>query len=331
MQLEYSNFLTIIDSFKRINIDQTKACSNDEYSFITHAHSDHICNTTQKTFATKETIDLLNGRIKNSKHNFSILEYNKKIKITDKLEVTALNAGHILGSAMFHFETDSKSLLYTGDFNTSSSLLLKGAKAINSDILVIESTFGRKEFSFDLRSKVYSNLLESILNDISNNKFIILSGYPLGKNQELIYFVNKYLNIVPLVDRETYKYSEIYNDNACALKYKLLDHNIYSSNILIMPISLINRDLLNSLRLQTGKAIESYIMTGWNFARASKLVNISDHCDYNSLLDFVNEVNPKIVYTMHGFSDNLAKSIESKLGITSKSIQDISQRTLLDF
>jgi Cft2 family RNA processing exonuclease len=325
MQLSYSNFLTIKDGSNKYNIDQTKASDNNENLFITHAHSDHLCNTFQKSYATKETISLLNGRIKNAKHKFVELEYNKKLKLTNDLSVTPLNAGHILGSAMFYFENQNTSLLYTGDFNSGSSLLLKSAKPVNADILFIESTFGRKEFSFNLRSTIYSNLADKINNDISKNKFIIIGGYSLGKNQEIIAFLNQYLNIVPLVDQETYKYSSIYNKYNKNLKFNLLDYNIYASNVLVMPISLVNRNMLNSLRLQTGKIIESYVMTGWNYARASNLINISDHCDYENLLDFVNQVNPKKVYTMHGFSKEFAKSINYELGIDAKPITDLNK------
>ncbi len=323
MQLEYSNFLSIDDTSRKLHIDQTKIHPNHIYSLVTHAHSDHVCNTPQTTYTTKETIDLLNGRIEKNKFNFKELKYNKPIMITDNISLTTLNAGHILGSSMFYFENKQESVLYTGDFNSKPSLLLKSAKPINADILILETTFGRPEFKFKERSLVYSELAEKISKDIKQNRFVILGGYSLGKNQELIAFVNQYLNETPLVDKETYKCSEIYNQNTHKLSFKLLDHNIYSSNILIMPISLVNRNMLNSLRLQLGRIVSSYVMSGWNFTRGSNLINISDHCDYNSLLDFVNEVNPKKVYTMHGFSKDFAKSIQDKLGVSAKPIDSI--------
>jgi len=325
MQFSFTNFLEIEKDSKKINIDQTRICNLDSFSFITHAHSDHVCNTPQKTFATKETIELLNLSIKNNKFDFIELEYNKKIKVTDNLTLETLNAGHILGSSMFHFQDlqSGKDILYTGDFNKHSTLLLKGAKPITADILFLETTFGKPEFTFKNRNLIYSTLAGKIKKELLENKLIILAGYSLGKNQEIISFVNDFLDTIPLVDKKTYDFSKIYNRNAHNLKFELLDHNFSFSNILILPISLINRDLLNSLRLQSGKNISSYVMTGWNYSRSSNLINISDHCDYNSLLDFVDEVNPKIVYTMHGFSKSFAKSITTKLGINAYPINTL--------
>ncbi len=328
MKLEYFSFLSILKDDLKINLDQTKVCPIDQYSFITHAHSDHVCNTSQKTFATKETIDLLNGRLFKNKFDFQEIKFNEKIKLKENFYVTALNAGHILGSSMFLFEDEKESLLYTGDFNTKTSLLLKGAKPVNADILVIDSTFGRPDFSFKERSLVYDDLYKRIKQDIKDNKFIILAGYSLGKNQEIISFLNQYLNITPLVDKETYKYSQVYNNNDCNLKYILLDHNIYSSNVLVMPLSLVNQNLLNSLSHQLNKKISSYVLTGWKFSRGSSLIHVSDHCDFESLLDFVGSVNPKKVYTIHGFTKEFAQQIELRLGISAKCVSSLNTSLL---
>jgi len=329
MKLEYSSFFSIIKDNLKINIDQTKTCSLQQPLFLTHAHTDHVCNTSQKTFATKETIDLLDGRYNNNKFNFQELEYNKKISLTDTLKVTALNAGHILGSSMFLFEDENKSLLYTGDFNYKPSLLLKGAKPINADILVIDSTFGREEFSFPERSTVYDDLYKKIKQDLFENKFVILAGYSLGKNQEIVSFLNEYLKVIPLVDKETHRYCQVYNKHGNNLESILLDHNIYSSNVLVMPLSLMNRNLVKSLEQQIYKKISSYVLTGWKFSRGANLVPVSDHCDFSSLLDFINQVNPKKVYTIHGFTKEFAKQIDYKLGIDAECVSSLNG-SLLD-
>lgn len=320
MHLSYKNHFSIIKDNLKINIDQTKSENIDELLFLTHAHTDHVINTFQKTFASKETIALLDGRFQNNKFNFQEIKYDEQISLTDNLKVTALNAGHILGSSMFLFEDEKNSLLYTGDFNTKTSLLLKGAKPVNADILVIDSTFGREEFFFKERSFLYDDLYQKIKKDLSENKFIILAGYSLGKNQEIISFLNKYLKIIPLVDKDTYKYSQVYNSFSNNLEFTLLDHNISSSNVLVMPISLISHNFLRSLEHQIYKKISSYVLTGWKYSRGANLINISDHCDFNSLLDFIDKVNPKQVYTIHGFTEDFAESIKAKLGINAKSI-----------
>jgi len=334
MQLNYTNFLSITHNLNKIHIDQSKAHKEDIDSFITHSHSDHVVNSKQRTFATKETMALINQRCKKTSFDFSEINYNKKIKINDNLVVTPLNAGHILGSTMFFIEDflEGKTILYTGDFNSVDSLVLDAAKPIRADILITESTFGKPGFEFGSRTDVCSNFSEAIKRDLDKGYFIILGGYTLGKNQELIYLVNKYLGQCPLVDKETYNYSMIYEDNAIFLgQYNLLDHNLLDHNILILPMNLISRNLINSLSHQLGKNVSSYLATGWNYNRGSKVFHLSDHPDYSSLLEFAREVNPKEVYTMHGFSKELASGIAQKLKVPARPIELLSQKGILDY
>jgi len=338
MQLHYNNFLSITDKNKKIHIDQSKSHEDEIDSFITHSHSDHLTSTTQNTFASKETISLIKdvqNKIRNgSITNFTEINYNKKIKVNDTITITPLNAGHILGSTMFFIEDEGtgKTILYTGDFNNSDSLFLKGAEPIKADILIMESTFGKPGFSFGNRDEIYTSFSQSIKKDIDNNKFVLIGGYTLGKNQELISLVNKYLNEKPIVDKDTYSYSKVYEKNAIFLgQYELLDHNLSESNILILPMNLISKDLINSLSHQLNRDVSSYIATGWNYNRSSKVYHLSDHCDYPNLLKFVQEVNPREVFTMHGFKDELASSIQKKLNVQARSIDNIQKKGLFDY
>jgi len=338
MQLNYNNFLSIEDKNKKIHIDQSKSHSLEIDSFITHSHSDHLASTIQNTFASKETISLIR-EVSNKLRpggitNFTEINYGKKIKINDTLTITPHNAGHILGSTMFFIEDEAagKTILYTGDFNSSDSLFLKGAEPINADILIMESTFGKPGFLFGDREEIYNNLSQSIKRDIDNNKFVLIGGYTLGKNQELIYLLNKYVNEKPIVDKDTFNYSKVYEKNDIFLgQYELLDHNLLDNNILLLPMNLISKDLINSLSHQLAREVSSYIATGWNYNRSSKVYHLSDHCDYPSLLKFVQEVNPREVFTMHGFKDELAKGIQQKLNKPARSINEISQRGIFDF
>lgn len=330
MKLNYSNCFSITDNNQKANVDQGKMSSINDYNIITHGHSDHISLSNQKTFTTKETSALINLQTK-KQLDYSFLNC-KAQDLTDNIKIQALNAGHILGSKMFYFESKDKTLLYTGDFKTKDSLLFPGAKPIQADILVIETTFGKKEFIFPDREEVYSNFSENLKKDISQGKLILLGAYSLGKTQELIKFVNQYLGETPLITKKAFDFSKVYADfEVNPGNYDLLDHNIDSHSILIVPMNMINKDLIRSLEHQQNRKVVSYLATGWKHYRSGKCVSISDHCDYNDLLEFVKTVNPKQVFTMHGFSSEFSKSITKELGIWSSPIKDINQISLTNF
>jgi len=330
MKLKYSGCFSIIDNNQKTNIDQNKCSDISDYNLITHGHSDHISTSQQQTFTTKETAALIN-LCTQKELNYSFVN-GQALDLTDNIKLSSLDAGHILGSKMFYLESKDKSILYTGDFKTQDSLLFDGAKPKSADILIMETTFGKKEFVFPKREKVYEDFAELISKDIKNNRLIIIGAYSLGKSQELIKFVNNYLKETPLVTKKAFEFSKVYEDfNVSLGKYELLNHNISEYNVLIVPMNLINKDLIRSLEHQQNRKVSSYLATGWKHYRSGKCVPISDHCDYNDLLDFVRAVNPKQVLTMHGFSEEFSKSITKELGIWSRPIKDLNQFSISDF
>ena len=52
---------------------------------------------------------------------------------------------------------------------------------------------------------------------------------------------------------------------------------------------------------------------------------ISDHSDFSGTMKFVEECNPKQVYTVHGSTKELAKQIEKKLGIRAQPLPKYGQ------
>ncbi len=329
MKLNYSDCLSITDDKQKANIDQSRLGSIDDYNLITHGHTDHISISNQKTITTKETSALISVQT-GRQMDYCYLN-GKPMDVTDNLWVEGINAGHILGSKMFYFETKDSSLLYTGDFRSRDSMLLYGAVPRQADILVIETTFGKKEYSFPEREKVYCEFSELIQKDISKNKLVLIGAYSLGKTQEIIKFVNKYLGETPVVTKKGYAFSKVYEDFGVSLgSYDLLEHNLENHNILIAPMNLINHTLIKSVEHQLGKAVSSYLATGWKHYKSGKCIPISDHCDYNDLMDFVRQVNPKKVFTMHGFAEDFSKSITKELGIWARPITELNQKQITD-
>ncbi len=330
MILNYKDCFSITDNYQKANIDQNKIGKTEDYNLITHGHTDHIAITPQKIFTTKETSALI------STHTRKQLDYTflngQTLDLTDNIKLSALNAGHILGSKMFCLESKDKSLLYTGDFKTQDSLLFNGAKPIETDILVIETTFGRKEHIFPEREKVYQEFAEKISKDISSGKLVLIGAYSLGKSQEIIRFVNDYLKETPLITKKGFDYSKVYEGFDVTLgKYDFLNHNTDTHNILIAPMNLINKDLIRSLEHQQNRKVSVYFATGWKHYKYGKCIPISDHCDYNDLLEFVKATKAKKVFTMHGFSKDFSKTINKELGIWSRPIEGLNQVSIYDF
>ncbi len=334
MNVNYTHCFSVTDknTNKTFNIDQTRLDTLEKDLLITHAHADHITNTPQKAITNKITKEFIDVVLPKNKINFSEIEQNKTTDLTDRIKVTALNAGHTLGSSMYYFESPNRSLLYTGDFATKNSLLLKGAEPISADTLIIESTFGRENFIFPERQEIYQDFAEMLAKDIQQDKLIVVGAYALGKSQEVIKFINEYLGITPLVTQNISDINKVYQENEIDLgNYKTLNGNIREANIIVVPPNLINRDVIKTMEHQANKKISTYIITGWDFYKGSTCVPISDHADFNDILEFVTEVNPKQVYCTHGFHKDLAYLLRKKLKVNAKSVSDIFKKNILDY
>lgn len=189
--------------------------------FITHSHIDHIGKIPKlisegfqgKIYSTKPTRALTlpmlldTGGILSKNRQFGLdkiyteeninkafmqwlsFEYHEKIKITDTLEVSFKDAGHILGSAMVEFIYNGKKILFTGDLGNSPSPLLPDTENItDADYLIMESVYGdRNHESRNDRKK----LLERVIEDNYKRKgTLIIPTFSLERSQELLFELN---------------------------------------------------------------------------------------------------------------------------------------------
>jgi len=115
--------------------------------------------------------------------------YHQTIRITENLETTFLNAGHILGSAMVEFLYQGKKILFTGDLGNSPSPILPDTEKItDADYLIMESVYGdRNHESKDDRQKILEKTIED---NYKRKGTLIVPTFSLERSQELLFELN---------------------------------------------------------------------------------------------------------------------------------------------
>jgi len=122
----------------------------------------------------------LKSMMRNSKHT----DYGAEQKIGE-IKFQLLNAGHIPGSAQILIEAEGKKLLYTGDFNTVDTRLLKGAKMEHKDLdaVIIESTYASEEHTE--RQELEKNFIAETTDTVETGGTVLVPAFGVGRSQEI--------------------------------------------------------------------------------------------------------------------------------------------------
>jgi Cft2 family RNA processing exonuclease len=322
----------LVSKGKSVAVDPSRK-SSAEFTFLSHGHSDHasVPKKSDSTFiVSKGTHSVLEEKFHD---NLKVkkLSFGQKMSCGD-FKLSLESAGHILGSSQAVFE-DSLKLAVTNDFKLQDSLLFKGAKPIDCDLLVIESTFGLPEYVFPEREQVYGEMSAWLKQNIQKNKFVLLGGYSLGKAQELTRLVNEFTGQAPLVYETVHAFNEKYKREGVKLgDYIKLNHNLTESNVLVLPPHLIDQSLIQFLEHATKKKVVSAVATGWSGMRGRhKSFPLSDHADFKQLMAYIEAASPKKVFTVHGFEREFAHYIGRRLKIPAQPLSSYKQKNLIDF
>lgn len=320
----------VIQGQEKWVIDPHKKRISADHVIVSHAHSDHVCIGASNPFPysmTAPTFGLIETKV--PKKAVTRTHTFKRHFSSPDGKFSFVNSGHILGSGQVVCEGEMK-VCITTDFKLQDSIVQKGAEIVSCDTLVIESTFGLKEFSFAPRETVYEEMGKWMNEAEKNNHLPVLAGYATGKAQELTKIVNEYSNLTPYVHEGIFEKNKVHDAHGTNLgEYVKIDHNLKDAGLLILPPSLCAPHVLHAISVSAGRPISSAKCTGWGWKESfDRTFALSDHADYAQLLEYVKMAQPKQVFTHHGFERELAQSITRELKIPARPLDEAEQLAL---
>lgn len=280
--------------------------------FISHAHFDHFGNH-PSILCSQGTAHLLKARM-GGQREWRAYAFQEKFELVTGVQGELFPAGHIPGSAMLLLEKEESTLLYTGDFKLSSHLSAETCIVPKADTLVIETTYGVPKYAFPPVSEVVKDIVQFCRETIDDGQIPVLFGYSLGKAQEVLKCLEgSGLRILlhPQVLKMTQTCEEI---GFTFPEYSEFKYECAKGSVVISPpLSESSKWLAGIPQRRTamlsGWALDSHSQYSKGTDRAFPL---SDHADFLDLLDFVAQVEPKVVYTTHGFSREFAETLRDR-------------------
>jgi putative mRNA 3-end processing factor len=294
---------------------------------VTHAHADHLsglrkslkcCQKVLMTHATRDIAEKLDYSLRLRGDPIETLEYGKTVRYGDE-RVTLVKADHILGAAQVLVEdAGGIRVAYSGDFRIDDT------PVVECDVLVVEATYGspscRRRFGVDVR-ELFVSMVEQRLRGGS----VYVFGYH-GKLQEAMQLLRDADVSVPFVmPQRVYEIAQVCRQHGMRLSGMSLSTDATGRELLEGNLPCVAFYHMNA-REYVGLRNARICLSGWEFNAPCRqigdreyLVALSDHSDFDGLIEYVKRSKAKQVITdnyrmSHGAV--LAKEIRKRLGVS---------------
>src|SRR6058998_2801706 len=293
------------------------------FAFVSHAHSDHIAPH-KEIILSERTARLLQARMPGSRTEH-ILPFGEQRRVHE-VDLLLLPAGHIFGSAQLFLSNQGETLLYTGDFKLRHGKSAEAAEWRPADSLIMETTFGLPRYQFPPTEHVIAQIVAFCREAIEDGAVPVLLGYSLGKAQEILCSLDG-AGLTPMLHGSVYRMTRIYEQFGQSFcKYVRYDANEVAGKVLICPPSANRSRMLEKIQhrrvaLISGWAVDPNAVYRYAVDAAFPL---SDHADYDDLIRYAELVQPRRVFTLHGFAAEFATDLRMR-GIEAWALSEENQ------
>ncbi len=306
IQVDFGDKRYVLDPHGQVRAD---------YTFVSHAHLDHMHNPSksERIIASSATTELAKAR------GYDLGQTTEEVE-----GVELLDSGHILGSRAIRIADE---VYYTGDASGRTRAFLGKCRTRQARILVMETTYGTPEYVFPPTAKLVKEVNALISSAYDRGVPVVLMGYPLGKAQLLSYFFSSW---EPMFYHENVAtMNRIHIEHGVKLKtgrkfdpQKDKDSLPHGPWVMVSPMGSGRSRMMAHLKKRYGAVLVAF--SGWALGSGYRYMMgadysfpLSDHCDYQELVNLVQAVSPEMVYTVHGFANEFARDLR-KMGFSAR-------------
>lgn len=295
-------------------------------AIITHAHADHARPGHGAVMASPETMALMDVRMGEGRAGGvqEVLEYGRVANVGG-VRVWMQPAGHVLGSAQVAMEWRGSRAVVSGDYKRAPDPTCRPFEPIPCDVFVTEATFALPVFRHPPAEDEVAKLLESVA--LFPERTHVVGAYALGKAQRVIKLLREagwdrpvFLHgaMVPLCAA----YERLGVELGPVLPATVQEKAALVGAIVIGPPSAIQDRWARRLTDPV-----TAMASGWMRVRQRARTKgvelplvISDHCDWDELVQTLQDVGAPEVWVTHGREDALIHEA-AKMGIRGRALR----------
>jgi putative mRNA 3-end processing factor len=271
---------------------------------ITHAHSDHARKGSQYYLCHRHSLPLLQLRL--GDHHYQSVEWNEPVYING-VKVSLHPAGHIIGSSQVRIEYKGEVWVVSGDYKTEDDGISGVFEPVKCDTFITESTFGLPIYNWKPQQEIFNSIQNWILANHADGKTSVLIAYSLGKAQRL-------LSCVEATGLPLFLHGAVYNVHQALINagFKLpfaqrvqpeMPKETFKGNVIIAPGSADGSPWIKRFQPYKTGVCSGWMQVRGNLRRrnADAGFALSDHADWNGLLQVVKSTGAQRVFVTHGF------------------------------
>ena len=277
---------------------------------ITHAHSDHARWGSKYYLCHNYTLPLLQLRL--GENNYESCNWNE-IVILNGVNVSFHPAGHIIGSAQVRVEYKGEIWVVSGDYKIEDDGISTPFEPVKCHSFITESTFGLPIYKWKPQPVIFNEMKDWIRQNSSDLKTSVFIAYSLGKAQRIlqplaetglpIFAHGAVYNVHQALVNSGWDLPEVKRITPETSKEEL------KGSIVIAPSSAEGSPWMKRFYPYATGICSGWMQVRGNVRRknADAGFALSDHADWQGLVQAVKATGAEKVYVTHGFQSAFSR------------------------
>ena len=292
-------------------------------AIITHAHSDHARWGSKYYLCHHLTRPILQLRL--GDNQYESVEWNEPVMMNG-VKISLHPAGHIIGSSQIRVEYGGEVWVVSGDYKTENDGISGAFEPVRCHTFITESTFGLPIYKWKPQDEIFSDIKKWIGANNAAGKTSVLIAYSLGKAQRLlaplaetglpVYLHGAVHNVHEALVNSGFDLPAVQRVIATTTKAET------QGNIVIAPSGADGSSWIKKFSPYQVGVCSGWMQVRGNTRRrnADAGFALSDHADWDGLLQAVKATGAEKVFATHGFQASFSRYLTEQ-GIEAEEVK----------
>lgn len=284
-------------------------------AIITHAHSDHARFGNKYYLCHHFTKPILQLRLGNN--NYESIGWGEPVTMNG-VKVSLHPAGHIIGSSQVRVEYKGEVWVISGDYKCEDDGFSGKFEPIKCNTFITESTFGLPIYKWKPQKEIFENIINWIAKNKESGKTSVLLTYSLGKAQRVLQNIKETTQTI-------FAHGAIFNTQQTLINagWNLAQveritfetpKELLKGSVVIAPPGADSSPWMKKFTPYSIGVCSGWMQVRGNARRRNVDAGfaLSDHADWDGLLQTVKTTQAERVFVTHGFQDAFSRYLNEE-------------------